>query len=165
MPPTAPRTPLRREAIIDEARSLISRDGLDALTLRHLADQFSVSAPALYAHFHRPDVFGAALCMSPSLWVAKGKIFEHVADQPRPWTTRIYIDAGAHEGQGNMLKQAERMVHHLRGRGWSDHDLRWVADPHGRHHEHDWKRRAPHALEFLFPGTHQHGHGHHGRAA
>lgn len=119
---------------------------------------------ALYAHFHRPDVFGAALCMSPSLWVAKGKIFEHVAGQPRPWTTRIYIDAGAHEGQGHMLRQAERMVHELRGRGWSDHDLRWVADPHGRHHELDWKRRAPHALEFLFSGTHQHDHGH-GRAA
>ena len=30
---------------------LIARDGLDALTLRRLADSFSVSAPALYAHF------------------------------------------------------------------------------------------------------------------
>lgn len=37
---------------MEEARALISRDGLDALTLRRLAEQFSVSAPALYAHFH-----------------------------------------------------------------------------------------------------------------
>ena len=36
---------------MEEARSLISSDGLDALTLRRLADRFSVSAPALYFHF------------------------------------------------------------------------------------------------------------------
>lgn len=120
---------------------------------------------ALYAHFHRPDVFGAALCMSPSLWVARGKIFDHIAGQTRPWTTRIYLDAGGREGP--MLREAERMARTLRQRGWSDHDLRFIADPHGRHHEHDWRRRAPHALEFLFAGTGAHGHGHggHGRAA
>ncbi|MEZ5209231.1 MAG: hypothetical protein R2690_20180 [Acidimicrobiales bacterium] len=39
------RTPLRRDAIVEEARVLIARDGLDALTLRRLADSFSVSAP------------------------------------------------------------------------------------------------------------------------
>jgi AcrR family transcriptional regulator len=50
MPPTT-RTPLQREAIVEEARSLISSDGLDALTLRRLAERFSVSAPALYFHF------------------------------------------------------------------------------------------------------------------
>jgi predicted alpha/beta superfamily hydrolase len=106
---------------------------------------------ALYAHFHRPDVFGAALVMSPSLWFARGKIFDWVADQPRPWTSRLYLDAGAHEG--HMLPSAERMARHLRTRGWHDHELRFIADPHGRHHEGDWRRRAPHALEFLFQGT------------
>lgn len=40
---------------MDEARALISSDGLDALTLRRLADRFSVSAPALYSHFHDKD--------------------------------------------------------------------------------------------------------------
>jgi len=41
VPPTAPRDPLRRDAIVDEARALISSDGLDALTLRRLGDRFS----------------------------------------------------------------------------------------------------------------------------
>lgn len=40
---------------MDEARAMISRDGLDALTLRRLADRFSVSAPALYTHFQDKD--------------------------------------------------------------------------------------------------------------
>lgn len=103
---------------------------------------------ALYAHFHRPDIFGAALCMSPSLWFARGKIFDYVAGQPRPWTSRIYLDAGAREG--HMLPTAQRMADALRRRGYSPRDLHFHPDPHGRHHERDWARRAPGALSFLF---------------
>ena len=44
---------------------------------------------ALYAHFRRPDVFGAALCMSPSLWFAEHRIYQHLAERPTPWTSRI----------------------------------------------------------------------------
>jgi AcrR family transcriptional regulator len=40
---------------VEEARALISSDGLDALTLRRLAQRFSVSAPALYTHFRDKD--------------------------------------------------------------------------------------------------------------
>lgn len=102
---------------------------------------------ALYAHFYRPDVFGAALCMSPSLWVARGKIFPYLEAEPRPWTSRIYIDAGVHEG---LWAHAGRLVRDLQSRGWREPDLRWVSDPHGHHHESHWRRRAPAALEFLF---------------
>jgi len=110
---------------------------------------------ALYAHYQRPELFGAALCMSPSLWIARGKIFRWLDKQSRPWTSRIYIDAGAHEGR--MLKDAEQLVAHLRGvRGYNDSDLRWRPDPHGRHHESDWRRRAPSALEFLFANAGAH---------
>jgi AcrR family transcriptional regulator len=42
---------LKRAAIVEAARTLVSRDGLERLTLRRLADVFDVSAPALYAHF------------------------------------------------------------------------------------------------------------------
>jgi predicted alpha/beta superfamily hydrolase len=102
---------------------------------------------ALYAHFHRPDVFGAALCMSPALWIARGKIFPFVAAEPRPWTSRIYVDAGAREG---LYAHAGQLVQHLRARGYAEPDLRWVPDPVGRHREPDWRRRAPGALEFLY---------------
>ena len=106
---------------------------------------------ALHAHFTRPDLFGAALCMSPSLWFADGRIFEHVAARPSPPTSRIYIDAGAHEGQ--MLTDAERLVQHLRERGYTDTDLLWCPDPYGQHSEQHWRKRAPSALEFLFSGV------------
>jgi enterochelin esterase-like enzyme len=107
---------------------------------------------ALYGHFRRPDVFGAALCMSPSLWFAEHKINEHLAGQPLPWSSRIYIDAGAHEG--DMLRDAERLVSDLRGRGYDDTSLMFLADPYGKHSEQDWRKRAPSAIEFLFSGNH-----------
>ena len=44
------RAPLSRDLIVERARALISEHGLDALTLRRLADDLSVSATALYAH-------------------------------------------------------------------------------------------------------------------
>jgi AcrR family transcriptional regulator len=46
----ADRAPLQREAIIDAARDLIVTGGLEALSLRRLAGQLGVTAPALYAH-------------------------------------------------------------------------------------------------------------------
>jgi AcrR family transcriptional regulator len=44
------RPPLQREAIVEAARDLIVAGGLEALSLRRLAAQLGVTAPALYAH-------------------------------------------------------------------------------------------------------------------
>jgi AcrR family transcriptional regulator len=46
----AARAPLTRDLIVDTARAMISSEGLDALSLRHLASRLEVTAPALYAH-------------------------------------------------------------------------------------------------------------------
>ena len=105
---------------------------------------------ALHAHFRRPDIFGAALCISPSLWFAGHNIYEHA--QPVPWSSRIYVDAGAHEG--DMLRDAERLVRPLRGRGYDDTSLMFLADPYGKHSEQDWRKRPPSAIESLFSGKH-----------
>ncbi|MFV0316296.1 MAG: TetR/AcrR family transcriptional regulator [Microthrixaceae bacterium] len=52
MPRTAPRrdTPLRRPEINDAALEMIRAVGLDGLSLRRLAEELDVTAPALYAH-------------------------------------------------------------------------------------------------------------------
>lgn len=113
---------------------------------------------ALWAHFHFPETFGAALVMSPSLWFAGKKIYGDIAAQSKPWTTRIYVDAGGREG--HMLADAERLVHQLRGQGYSDDELCWRPDPRGKHNERYWRRRAPAALEFLFSGRVGHARSH-----
>jgi len=106
---------------------------------------------ALYAHFARPDTFGGALCMSPSLWLENGRIFDDIAARPRPPVSTIYLDAGAKEAGGRMLRAAERMLEQLQRRGHGPGALRFRADPRGKHSEADWRRRAPAALRFLFP--------------
>jgi enterochelin esterase-like enzyme len=109
---------------------------------------------ALYAHFRNPEHFGLVLSMSPSLWVGRGRIFEYVASRPKPWTSRIYLDAGGLEAGGGVLRAAERLAGELRGRGWDDGSLRFVAAKRGRHDEKSWRRRAPGALTFLYaPGS------------
>lgn len=107
---------------------------------------------ALHAHHKHPDLFGAALVMSPSLWLARSKIFRDLENFGRPWTTRIYLDAGA--GEPRMLRDAAKLADLLRRRGHGDDDLLWRPDPHGRHGEASWRRRAPTALEFLFSPHH-----------
>lgn len=44
------REPLRRDAIVGAARRLLTDGGLEAVTLRRVADSLGVTAPALYAH-------------------------------------------------------------------------------------------------------------------
>jgi predicted alpha/beta superfamily hydrolase len=108
---------------------------------------------ALYAHFRYPDVFGAALCMSPSLWFASGQIFEYITSRPIPWKSRLYIDAGAREDGGRVLADAQRLVEILRARGYKEENLCFCPDDEGSHCEQDWRRRAPKALTFLFTGS------------
>ncbi len=105
---------------------------------------------ALYAHFRSPEHFGLVMSMSPSLWVGRGKIFEYIASQSKPWTSRIYLDAGGLEAGGNMLRAAQRLAQDLRARGWDGGSLRFVEAKRGTHTERAWRRRAPGALRFLY---------------
>jgi predicted alpha/beta superfamily hydrolase len=109
---------------------------------------------ALYAHFKRPDLFGLVLSMSPSLWFGGGQIFPFIASCPKPWRSRIYLDAGGLEAGGAMLKAAERLHTQLRQQGWDERSLHFRAYRRGIHSEKHWRRRAPRALSFLFHPEH-----------
>lgn len=110
---------------------------------------------ALYIHLQRPDVFGGALAMSPSLWFTHAKIDAFFRAQPTPLFSRIYLDCGAGEAHGNTAKLVRALARHLRGRGYRPpkdaRDLRLLVgiDPRGRHNERSWRRRLPKALRFL----------------
>ncbi len=104
---------------------------------------------ALYAHHRWPSVFGGALCMSPSLFWAGGRIFPWLLDQPRPQTSRLYLDCGAKEAGGRMLSLTQALGALLTRRGYGPSDLLVVADARGKHHESAWGRRLPRALRHL----------------
>jgi AcrR family transcriptional regulator len=49
------RTPLSREAIVDAAFRILDREGLDALSMRRLAQQLGTGAASLYWHVRNKD--------------------------------------------------------------------------------------------------------------
>jgi len=105
---------------------------------------------ALWSHFRRPDVFGNALVMSPSLFLGRGAIFDFVTSQSKPWHTKVYLDAGGKEAGGRLLRSTQRMADLLKARGWQPHELLYRPVKSGQHNERHWARRIPRALRFLY---------------
>jgi enterochelin esterase-like enzyme len=105
---------------------------------------------ALWSHFARPDAFGGAIGMSPSLWFGSRRIFDDVRKRPTPVYSRVYIDCGVGEGRGMMEPLARSLALDLASRGYHERNLRYVADKRGTHSERAWRRRLPKALEFMF---------------
>jgi predicted alpha/beta superfamily hydrolase len=104
---------------------------------------------SLYGFFHRPEVFGFAGVMSPSLWFARGAIFGYLEEAPFI-PGRINLCVGTREGSG-MLKNAQTLRDLLRRRGYRlDQSLRYV-EAEAEHHESAWGERLPDALRFLLP--------------
>jgi predicted alpha/beta superfamily hydrolase len=103
---------------------------------------------SLFAFIARPEVFGAAAAMSPSLWYADRAIFEVVEAAPFQ-TGRIYLDVGQREGE-ETLEDARRLRDLLVAKGYRTGDqLRYVEDRAGGHDEGAWSRRFRAALPFL----------------
>lgn len=55
------RAPLSRKAIVDAAWRILMDEGLDAVSLRHVAGALDVTAPALYAHIRDKEDLLAAV--------------------------------------------------------------------------------------------------------
>jgi predicted alpha/beta superfamily hydrolase len=106
---------------------------------------------ALYGFFRHNDVFGKALCMSPSLWVQEGQIFHHVALARCGGDPRIYLDMGALEAEGIVLEHGQWMADLLERKGFvPGYHFMWRPDPRGDHSERNWRRRLPMALRYLY---------------
>ena len=70
---------------------------------------------SLYGFLRRPDVFGFAGVMSPSLWIARGAIFNDVQQLPS-WDGRLYLDTGTGEGRA-QVRHTREMARHASAQG------------------------------------------------
>lgn len=105
---------------------------------------------SVYGWFKRPDVFGLAAAMSPSLWFGRDALHRYIKSARAPRSGRLYLDAGTAEGAGT-LKDARLMRALLETKGLEMGDrLQYVEDRGGRHEEAAWSRRLAAALEYLF---------------
>ena len=98
---------------------------------------------SLYAYCTRPAVFGRALVMSPSLWVAQGAAYPLARARLAPGG-KLYIDNGTRESSAQPLAAIAVEKGYRAGA-----DLLYVQGKDERHTESAWARRLPDALRFL----------------
>ncbi|MGQ0701576.1 MAG: alpha/beta hydrolase [Gemmatimonadales bacterium] len=107
---------------------------------------------SLYGFWRYPGIFGAALVLSPALWVSHRAIFgwlERHRDRPPPPPSRLYLDIGTGEG-ADAVQDVRALRDWLHTIGWSEGStLRYVEDPGAPHHESAWGRRLREAIPFL----------------
>lgn len=115
---------------------------------------------SFYAAWKRPDVFGAAICLSSSFWwsdrFAVRLAQEGLCPAPRP---RLYLDSGAarsalerdknaHDGQHHTRAMERALVHHCYEPG---DDLHVLTFPGHRHDATSWAARVAIPLQLVFP--------------
>lgn len=110
---------------------------------------------SLYALMKRPQTFGFAGAMSPSVWFANRAIVHLIEGMERLPDCRLYLDGGHHEMNERFNKYYLQSMRWLRDvlvdKGYKlDDALMYVEDEHGHHNEDSWARRFPEAMRFLF---------------
>jgi predicted alpha/beta superfamily hydrolase len=115
---------------------------------------------SFHAAWSRPDVFGAAICLSSSFWWADRALVRHVqrsvCPDPRP---RLYLDSGATASPFQEDADLRDGQHHTRAmmRALMEHcyvpgqDLHVLAFPGQRHGAEAWGARVAIPLQLLFP--------------
>ncbi|MEP0545547.1 MAG: alpha/beta hydrolase-fold protein [Rhodothermales bacterium] len=107
---------------------------------------------SLYAFFRRPDIFGNAGVMSPSLWFAERSIFPFVEAAPHT-PGKVYLDVGTLEGK-ETVADVRRLRELLLGKGYRRHrDLVYVEAKGAGHSEVAWSQRLHFAVDFLLRET------------
>ena len=103
---------------------------------------------SLYAWLRRPDVFGLAGVMSPSLWFGRDRLFAFVERAVMP-SGRFYLDVGTGEGE-STLRDSRALREVLQAKVPREHvPARYLEDEGAGHDEAAWGRRLGGVLEFL----------------
>jgi predicted alpha/beta superfamily hydrolase len=112
---------------------------------------------SLTTAWHHPGIFGMCAMLSPSLWWAKGRVLDELADDSA-WMrrTRFWLCMGTHEedplGQITPdLEQARRLVEVFDGAGLiPGRDYRYWEVAGGEHNEAAWSARFDKVLLYFF---------------
>lgn len=109
---------------------------------------------SLYTAMDRPGLVGRLLLESPSLFISKRKLLKH-SHYFRHWPEKVFLAIGTREsGREDKDRQVVQDVRQfegiLRRAGLDERRLRVRIDEGAVHHESEWAKRLPEALEFLF---------------
>ena len=109
---------------------------------------------ALYAVIARPNVFGKLLLESTPLWIGANRRLLDDASKLDAWPARVYVGVGTAEGSDPEInaegeKDIATLMTIIREKSPSTR-IEFVREEGARHATSFWRRRLPHALEFLF---------------
>jgi len=100
----------------------------------------------LFMLIERPDLFGSAMVMSPSVWWDRRVILRLIARHPDALSrVRLWLDVDLNEG-AKTVEDTRRLAALLSPLV----ELSYVETPGPGHSEASWAGRLPHALTFLF---------------
>ncbi|WP_169437511.1 TetR/AcrR family transcriptional regulator [Longispora albida] len=134
------KQPLSREAIVAAALTVLDAEGLDALTMRRLAEELGTGPASLYAHVKDKeelyDLLIDAVCAEVRVPEASAEDWEErvkdfVRESVRVLTSHRDIGriAMARIPTGfNVLRVADGMLGVLKAGGLSDQDCAWAVD-------------------------------------
>jgi enterochelin esterase-like enzyme len=109
----------------------------------------------MYLGTRYPEHFGKLAVMSPSVWWDYRMILRKIVSVTHKHRARVWLDVGCHEGSNprGTLRDVRLLRDVLVRKGWKPGvTLFYYEDPKGGHDEKAWAARAPHMLQFLFPG-------------
>lgn len=122
-PATAPRrSELSRDRVVAAALALIDREGLEALSMRRLADELGVGTMSLYHYVVDKDDLSTAV-----LEVVLGDFHRPKPDEP--WTDKAKAVASGFRASALAHPAAMRLL--FRGGGTSSASARWEDVRHG----------------------------------
>lgn len=101
----------------------------------------------------RPDVFGAAACLSPAFFFkdAAGKDYFDLVRTAGKKPVRLYIDHGTAGRHQDGAESTRRMSALLMETGWQEgKDYAYFQDEGAEHNERAWRARLERPLVFLF---------------
>jgi len=124
-----PKTPLSRERVLDAALALADEDGIDALSMRKLAQALGVEAMSLYNHVeNKEDIVAGILDLvgaevDPPAddldWktaLRRRAIDAHEAFARHPWAARIWMSAS--KPSPDRFAHADAILRRLREAGF-----------------------------------------------
>ena len=103
---------------------------------------------ALYGATTYNHVFQRAACLSPSLWIAPGKVLEMIAKANLKNDTCIYMDYGSEE-MLNHATNSEALISTCHFLLTKRVNLTFRIVPGGEHSEASWERQIPTVMDCL----------------
>lgn len=106
---------------------------------------------SLHLALSRPDVFGTAGVVSPSVWW-DGRIMvkrvQALAERPK---VRLWVDMGTDES-ASAIADSRALRRAIEAKGWKNgEDFVYAEFPRARHNEQAWRERFGLLLAWMFP--------------